>query len=583
VPICARWKHFVYPQQSWLTDPFQRAHAVIPSAPAAADLTAENDVLSPAHALRIGQQHYADGRIDEAIVAFRHGLEPAGSGADIATASELHAKLGNAYMRRGLFDLAGENYKAALRLSPHLAAGWCNLATIQLKTGKAQDAITLYLEALKRNPGHWTSRSNLAEALIATRQHLVAKALLMELAQERPQDGQIRHRLGRACFELNDAPAALDHFEQAIILDAADAESYYWIGAIRQTLGELEAAQAAYAQAAQIQPLIRRAAAKSPADFRVLALYAPFAGNTPAEYLFKDAPHDTDTLALLGDGDVDAAALGDVDVVVNLISDADQAEAVLPQAARLVEKLGKPVLNDPRKISRTTRDAVAALLPGIEGCRIPGIVRLDAGADVSVSALSALLPFSCPVLARPAGTHGGDDFEKIEDLDALSLFLAQRRDHDHYVIEYVDYASLDGYFRKYRFIFAGPEILPYHLAIFDEWKVHHDSTDMANQPWMQREEAAFLTDPAAVFTPAHYEALRAIRARTGLDYFGIDCAIDSRGDLLVFEVNASMLVHGDNAEFPYKDPAVRAIKQAFDAMLRQRALPTVVTAPPLSP
>jgi hypothetical protein len=187
------------------------------------------------------------------------------------------------------------------------------------------------------------------------------------------------------------------------------------------------------------------------------------------------------------------------------------------------------------------------------------------------------------VLARPAGTHGGDDFERIEDLDALSLFLAQRRDHDHYVIEYVDYASQDGYFRKYRFIFAGPEILPYHLAIFDEWKVHHDSTDMANQPWMQREEAAFLTDPAAVFTPAHYEALRAIRARTGLDYFGIDCAIDSRGDLLVFEVNASMLVHADNAEFPYKDPAVRAIKHAFDAMLRQRALPAAVTAPPLSP
>jgi tetratricopeptide (TPR) repeat protein len=550
------------------------------SAPSADTTT---DVLSAAQALRAGQQHYAGGQLDEAIAAFRRGLESAAVDADIATKSELHATLGNAYMLRGLLDLASENYKAALILSPDRASCWCNLATVHLKTGRAQDAVALYLEALKRNPAHWASRSNLAEVLVVTRQFVVAKALLMELAQERPQDGQIRHRLGRACFELNDTQAALEQFEAAVVLNAADAESFYWIGGIKQSLGELEAAQAAYARAARIQPLIRRAATKSPADFRVLALYAPFAGNTPADYLFKDASYDIDTLALLDDCDPDCAALDDVQLIVNLISDADQAEALLPQAARLVDRLGKPVVNDPRKIGHTTRDAVAALLPGIESCRIPKIVRVDAGADVSVASLAALLSFSFPVLARPAGTHGGEDFEKIDDLGALSQFLVQRRDHDHYVIEYVDYASQDGYFRKYRFIFVGQEILPYHQAILDEWKVHHDSTDMANQPWMQREEAAFLADPGSVFTPAHYRALRAIAARIGLDYFGIDCAIDDRGDLLVFEVNASMLVHADNADFPYKDLAVRAIKQAFDAMLRRRTAPASVVAPPLSP
>ena len=61
----------------------------------------------------------------------------------------------------------------------------------------------------------------------------------------------------------------------------------------------------------------------------------------------------------------DAASLGEVDVVVNLISDADQAGAVLPLAADLVARLGKPAINDPGKIERTTRDAVAELLPGI--------------------------------------------------------------------------------------------------------------------------------------------------------------------------------------------------------------------------
>jgi glutathione synthase/RimK-type ligase-like ATP-grasp enzyme len=80
------------------------------------------------------------------------------------------------------------------------------------------------------------------------------------------------------------------------------------------------------------------------------------------------------------------------------------------------------------------------------------------------------------------------------------------------------------------------------------------------------------------FMPDHCDALCAICARLGLDCFGIDCAIDNRGDLLVFEVNASMLAHEDNAEFPCKDPAVRAIKRA------SRARPAAVSdATPLSP
>lgn len=32
-----------------------------------------------------------------------------------------------------------------------------------------------------------------------------------------------------------------------------------------------------------------------------------------------------------------------------------------------------------------------------------------------------------------------------------------------------------------------------------------------------------------------------------------------------------MLVHEHNEAFPYKDPHVRAIKQAFDGMLAERA------------
>jgi hypothetical protein len=40
---------------------------------------------------------------------------------------------------------------------------------------------------------------------------------------------------------------------------------------------------------------------------------------------------------------------------------------------------------------------------------------------------------------------------------------------------------------------------------------------------------------------------------------------------VVFEVNASMLIHDDNADFPYKTPHCIRIKEAFDAMLKRAA------------
>ena len=39
----------------------------------------------------------------------------------------------------------------------------------------------------------------------------------------------------------------------------------------------------------------------------------------------------------------------------------------------------------------------------------------------------------------------------------------------------------------------------------------------------------------------------------------------------VFEANATMLVHGDDHALPYKEPHVRRIKRAFDAMLERAA------------
>jgi tetratricopeptide (TPR) repeat protein len=548
--------------------------------PVSAAFAANLDVPeSPAaRMLRQGIAYLAASRIDEAIVAFRRGLaaaadEPGGQ-TSARIVAELHFKLGNAGMMGGDLDTAADNYKAALRLAPDMTPCWCNLGNVHLKWDRAQDAISLYAQALSLDPGHWPSRTNLAQALIATRQTVIAKALLIELAEERPQDAQIRNQLGKLYAERDELDAALDCFSCAVALNPGDADSLYWVGGIRQKMGDRAGAEAAYLGAAQLQPLIRRPAARFPAEFRVLALFAPFAGNTPTEYLLTGSTYDANTLAVFDGRDYDLEALRqNGDVVVNLISDADQAEmqALFPRVTDLVDRLGLPTINLPRKVRQTTREIVARLLDGIPGCRIPKVLRLPA--DVSeITALEAAVTFAMPILVRPAGTHGGDDFEKFDDPSGAVRFIQRDPDAEHYLIEYLDYRSADGHFRKYRFIFVGDEILPYHLAIGLDWKLHHDSTDMIDHAWMQREEEAFLNDPWAVFNPGHTSALRSIRQAIDLEYLGIDCGLDAAGQLVVFEVNASMLVHQRNDDFPYKAPFVERIRLAFDAMLRRMAM-----------
>ena len=370
---------------------------------------------------------------------------------------------------------------------------------------------------------------------------------------------------------LGDAEAARPHLEHALSHDDRDTDTLYWLASVEQNSGNLAAAETAYARALELAPVIVKPAAKSPPDFTVLALYAPFAGNTPTEFIFEAAAFEVRTVALVAGVTYDAAELArGADLLVNLVSDADQGAMLLPKALVFAERTGLPVINHPSRIGLTTRELTAAQLAGLADIRLPPAVRCSAGTPAKEIVATAEASFRWPLLARPAGTHGGDDFDKLASPEELAGFVARHGDSDIYLIEFIDYRSGDGNFRKYRFIFVENEIFPYHLAIGSDWKVHHVRTEMDHTPWMQEEEAAFLAEPSTAFEPRHFSALSAIRTAFGLDYFGIDCGLDRDGNLLVFEVNASMLVHQKNDAMPYKVPHVAAIRKAFGAMLARR-------------
>ena len=102
-------------------------------------------------------------------------------------------------------------------------------------------------------------------------------------------------------------------------------------------------------------------------------------------------------------------------------------------------------------------------------------------------------------------------------------------------------------FRKFRVMFVDGRLYPLHLAISPDWKVHYFTADMAQSDANRRRDAEFLADMASVIGPRGMAALERINATLGLDYGGIDFAVNGCRRHFIFR---SQCNHGRLAAEP---------------------------------
>src|SRR5208282_4060158 len=149
------------------------------------------------------------------------------------------------------------------------------------------------------------------------------------------------------------------------------------------------------------------------------------------------------------------------------IADADRGAPYLPLAAELCDRYRRPVLNPPARIAPTRRDRIARHLAGIAGLVVPATRYMTRERIASLAAANR--PFAWPKLVRPAGMHGGEGLERIEQTAELAAYLDRMPFEAFYLTDFWDFHSADGNFRKYRFVFVDRVAYPYHLAIGGEW------------------------------------------------------------------------------------------------------------------
>ena len=391
-------------------------------------------------------------------------------------------------------------------------------------------------------------------------------------------------RLATAAFRGADLRPVAVELSARLHNEPGDAAALLDLGTIFQLFGEREKGLSQQARALSIGQVYTRPPTRigdHPLSVLMFAVPGDFMANTPIEFILHDAPV-TLHIVYLGPGGSLPDRLPEHDVALVGIGKSTEARPYLAGLSARLEDWPRPVLNDPVKIVDLARERLFQLLSGAPGVEIPitaEIRRIDLESlGRGNTTLRALLPDApdFPVIARPVGSHAGHGLEKLDDTAAIPRYAAQHPAERYFISRFVDYASPDGLFRKYRIALVDGVPFLCHMAISSHWMVHYLNAGMTGDAGKRAEEARAMADFDADFARRHATGFAALHERVGLDYFAIDCAESRDGRLLVFEADTAMIIHSmDPPEmFPYKAAQMEKAYAAFQAMLRRAvALP----------
>jgi tetratricopeptide (TPR) repeat protein len=524
----------------------------------------------------LGYAAFRAGKIERAHKLFERALELGGTDATILSDLGVAASaLGRDAIARSYHEKALKRRRETLGAAHQdVAASLHNLAVVCRNLGDLETAAACHEEGLKiwratLGAGHpAVARALFGLGAIAARRGDAQAALAHHLAALRIRQacvpapaGDIAASLdaiGAIHAGLGNHEAAVSHFTAAVekAPDLLTARHHLAVSLTR--LGRhADAAPHRDAALRRQSVFVQEGPANAP---RVLILAGSDVGNVPLEHLLPEGFFARIWWFVAHAGRDAAASLPPYDVVFNGIGDADMAGPGERVVAAFLKTCRKPVLNHPARVRETARDRLPAALAGLD-LIIPRVVRVGAAGDVS-----ALRP---PLLLRPPGAHGGAGVLRIDDWAALTGDVAA----GWYAIEYIDCAGADGFTRKYRIAFVGGVPYPYHLAISPHWMVHYRSADMPAHAWKLAEEAAFLADWRSALGPAAANAIAPVGRRLGLDFCGIDFGMAPDGRAVLFEANATMLIHPEAADGPlaFKNQAVRRILDAMQALITAAA------------
>jgi hypothetical protein len=307
-------------------------------------------------------------------------------------------------------------------------------------------------------------------------------------------------RLTTMAFEGADLRPLRDELISKLTAGTADAGEGLDLSLITQLLGDRQAGMAIQAEVLAFHQLYRSPCSSETPKLRVLALAAAIdmGGNTPIEFLLENSGIELQTLYVVAGVEL-PEPLPEHDVAIVIASDSEECLEALRKIDAAASRWPRPLLNPPRLVRNLDRDKLHGLLRGVRGLDIPAtacVTRAQlsdiARWNTGLAEVTAELKF--PIIVRPRGSHAGVGLARVDDGAMLERYLADRTEPEFFVARFVDYASSDGLFRKYRIVFVDGRAFACHMAIAGRWDIWYLNAGMAFSAEKRVEEESFMRD-----------------------------------------------------------------------------------------
>ncbi len=195
-----------------------------------------------------GEQLAGEGKIDEAIEAFRRAIsiDPQYAAA--------HHNLGVLLRRQGLINEAIESYTRAIAIQPDFAEVHNNLGASLKDLGRLDEAVASYLKALAIKPDYAEAHNNLGNALRELGKLDEAVANFHKALAIKPDIAEAHNNLGNVLQELGKLDEAVASFHKALDIKPDYVEAHSNLGSAFKQLGKLDEAVASFHKALAIEP-----------------------------------------------------------------------------------------------------------------------------------------------------------------------------------------------------------------------------------------------------------------------------------------------------------------------------------------
>jgi Tetratricopeptide repeat len=317
---------------------------------------------------------------------------------------------------QGQFEAAKRDYLELLRRTPTDFGVLNDFGTLALTAGYKDAARSLFAEAVRHHPDNPNGQVNLANLLLLSGEPEAARVHFEAALRADPDHIHAHRGMGNLLAELGDPAGARRHRDKGFTHHFQTTLPYRGEGA----------------------------------PISVLQLISAAGGNIPTSTLLDDRTFQTTVLvAEYADA---KTSLPPHDLVFNSIGDADLCEEGLEAACRLLQRTGRPVINQPRAVLKTGRAANVEHLRGLPNVIVPRVVTMPRAVLTSAAASAAVAQhgFSFPFLVRTPGFHTGRYFVRVENLSELVAAVAQFPGDDVCLIDQLDARDADGFYRKLR-------------------------------------------------------------------------------------------------------------------------------------